>query len=471
MGAQSRRDHEQNMSYFEFLDRELFSHQKAGGFRPNSLFTRLVSDADLHPIDREPYPLALPLHIHEYIHYLHNISTPTGISFLLNEINSIYEFLKGTNEKGVYLGRPNDLSLEKIIARNRKIMYGGGEGEAPPSGIKIAAWSFSSPTATVEERVLQENDIHVASNVSIAVSAKAAQGNTYNFRIDIGFYFITEGIAYEIDREIRRRLDVWIDLDESTPAFPYLAYQPLIESLLGRKSTLHERIMLGTCALLSQTPGEGLIKACNILKHRSTDSAEFVAYFIDLKLGLESFSRRLTTSVLPTLKKLVRGSPEFERGLEIYFDIIGRAIEVRTKFPFMELGFRNINSVDGFYRAIAEISPQWICQEKEGGSSSIHWIGNHEAVSKIDETAISVLQSIFHYVQAHRSGDGLFTTTSELKGLKCPFFGACQVQRVNDSPAMCGTKPWALELNLSGDLKNPVCFYNAGVRSLYFEKN
>ncbi len=51
-----------------------------GTYRPHSLFIRIRSIADLEPGSDEPMDCAVPVHAHEYVHFLHNVSTICGVN-------------------------------------------------------------------------------------------------------------------------------------------------------------------------------------------------------------------------------------------------------------------------------------------------------------------------------------------------------------------------------------------------------
>jgi hypothetical protein len=177
----------------------------------------------------------------------------------------------------------------------------------------------------------------------------------------------------------------------------------------------------------------------------------------------------LLKKALPLLKRNIKGSKILMRGVQEYCTFIDKAINMRLKYPFMEVNFLKIKNVDDFYRYIATIVPFWVCQEKADKSASIEWIGHPSAVNLIDEAAISTLQSSFHYVQTHLRRNGDIVNTSELVGVRCPFSGACAVQIANDYPLECLTTPWDVKLKLSDHEEGNVCFYNSGVGSLFLE--
>jgi hypothetical protein len=100
--------------------------------------------------------------------------------------------------------------------------------------------------------------------IEFDVKAVFPDGEELDFRLMPGLKFITEGIAYEIERDIKMRWGISAtEVDLSTPAYPYLMYGPLLEYLAGTKLSSKERIATG---LLHSPPAHLL---CS---HRSVSS-------------------------------------------------------------------------------------------------------------------------------------------------------------------------------------------------------
>ncbi|MHC8324176.1 hypothetical protein ACYZT4_26415 [Pseudomonas sp. GB2N2] len=456
--------------YPEFLIQEQKS-QRGGAFRLNSLFTRLSSDADLNPDHRDAYAGALAVNVHEYVHYLHNVSTPCGIVMVVNAINFLYEFLHGTDEQGAYHSPQNINSNAQAFLQVYKILLGRASDNVPPQDTKILTWKFSDIQIITEPLTIHGCEFDNFETVRVGIKAQGFH-SSHEFSLDIGHHFITEGVAYEVEREIRRRQVSDVDLDEGTPAYPYLAYEPLINYLIGRKSSLHERIILGTTALMNICPGKGLLDACKILKiYRSTSSSAFLKHYRSIALGLDQFVSSLNNTIIPQLINNVKGSEQLEKGIVQYLKILRFAVEARKKAPFMEVSLSKINSADQFYRCTVELAPFWVYQQKNQIDGVISWMGERSLVNGIDEPAISTLQSIFDYVQIHIKSSGSICDTSELPNVRCPFSGACAVESKYSHPKECRSTPWKFVVDETINGRQAVCFYNSGVRSLHYRKD
>lgn len=457
----------ENSGYREFLSAELNSHQKFGAFKQNTLFTKTVADADLDPLNKWVYPLALPIHVHEYVHYLHNISTISGLLFFLNELYFIFEFVKGTNGLGEYDPARVDCSVFPHLVDTNNILNGRLIFSDLPEGARVKAWSFSDPVVSNKTICLQGHDIEGCLLTSVSASAEIDDGIRCTVEFNVGLTLITEGVAYEIDREIRRGLDKWINLDKDVPAYPYLIYRHFVDFLLSRESTVEERIILGACALSSPSPGAELLKGCAALAAGGLKGITFLDYRSKIVNGYLSFCDGFKANIAPQLLISFQDSPLIARGLKDYLSIIYSAVEYRSGDFALELGLCQLKEVSEFRDYVARVAPQWISQEKRDSSRVISWHGKKQVVESIDEGAISALQSIFHYIQAHVLSDGALVATKFISGVQCPFVGACKAQEASGFPIECVTKPWDVKLLLSGEEVGSVCFYNTGVRSLF----
>lgn len=461
------------MEYSHFLQAEQFNHERAGVFHTNSLFTRAAEGLDLLPSVREKaWDAALPFHIHEYIHYLHNISTPPGIIYLFNGFNLFFEFMKGTDRHGIYDPAKNAPEVAKPFLEVYDLLQGKLKGERPPKETKIQHWSFSDPRVQTVQLNIFGHNFDTFSKSSIEVKAVSNYGTLYDFTLEIGIYLITEGIAYEIDREVRRKIGSWPDLDYNTPPYPYLIYQPVIDSLVGRKTSVYERIILGTCALLETAPGKGLIRACAILRScKETSSREFIQYVINLNQGLRGFQKDLKAEVMPSMIRNFEGSPVLQAGVKEYCNLISASFEKRCSTPLMELDFIYITCHENYFKKIKEHVPQWICQEKPNGVAEISLIGPKKVTDVIDEIALSTLQSAFHYMQLHITSNGRISATQGLPNTRCPFIGACEARsRAKDSET-CIRAPWDTAFPERNDMTIPTCFYTHGAKSLFYEQS
>jgi hypothetical protein len=113
-------------------------------------------------------------------------------------------------------------------------------------------WKINHPRQT--HVAIPEVDAHPGLDVvSVDVSAADLTGEVFNGTVQIGHDLISEGVAYEVEREIRfaNRTNSVLDADTGTPLYPYIAYQQIVDHFMGRPTTAQERIDVGVCALMT----------------------------------------------------------------------------------------------------------------------------------------------------------------------------------------------------------------------------
>jgi hypothetical protein len=85
-------------------DTESTTSTTYGWYLPHCLYIVTHSLFNLDSTDDEPLQGAVPIHAHEYIHYLHNISTCAGAHLFLANLWLLRSLPHGTDEFGHFLG-------------------------------------------------------------------------------------------------------------------------------------------------------------------------------------------------------------------------------------------------------------------------------------------------------------------------------------------------------------------------------
>jgi len=138
-----------------------------------------------------------------------------------------------------------------------------GKNPKTLGGMGLQGWTFSTPQASL---AAQTGDIKIT-ELTVTCSATRVDGTPASGEVAIGYSFVTEGIAYEVDRGIRHLQGAAEDtLDDGVPSYPYLTYGKLVDSWVGRPTTPEERVMLGNAALGDFSVGPALWHACLSLR-------------------------------------------------------------------------------------------------------------------------------------------------------------------------------------------------------------
>ncbi|CAI8782318.1 CHAT domain-containing protein [Pseudomonas sp. IT-P2] len=468
---------------YKYHEREVLNAGALGTYRVHSLFTRITSEGDLSPEIGEPLQGAVALHAHEYTHYLHNLSTLAGLDALLACFWLVAPFVRGTDDRGwftAYEGLEYDDQLTAAFAvmNSSRGSVTGIPKDKNFQWPEITEWCFGEvSTESVTLTYGTEGEIGKIQMQSIPITAKHNKGEPLELVLTPGLDFISEGIAYEIEREQRRapHLSDKI-LDSQTPCYPYLAYRPLVEHLIGHGTTPQERILIGNLALLSSAPAKTFFELCAAIK-RDKDRGDGKKVEQD-RIGddiYRAFVRHVSNpdfSYTDQLKEILSGSGDHIEGLEIYCKLIDKGLKQRTKtFMLEQMMIQKKFTAYEFRDFTLNILERLVCQEKVDDDSVIEWIAPlNGVIAKLPEEILqklSVLQTSIHYLQQHFTVDGRLGSTAQLQESACPFTDACETQKQYGYPADCGSKPW----NVSVDGGKKVCWYEAGRLSLRMAKN
>ncbi|PZP04318.1 MAG: hypothetical protein DI621_25050 [Pseudomonas protegens] len=284
---------------------------------------------------------------------------------------------------------------------------------------------------------------------------------------NIGYNIITEGIAYEIERDVRNRItgEMGSQLEYSTPVLPYRLYRPIVEALVGRACTVEELVKVGTFSLQNKIPSWGLKAAAFALKQGILDRFTTI-----MEADNQEAVRGYRTTIDSLLTTTFAGAA-VKKGLVILDRIVMGAVKRRAQSPYFELEFlREPLTLEVFKEIIIDqdLPARCILQEKSGGKSELFWMGNDIGnLSDVECGAISTLQCALQYSQLHLAPTGSFNNTAELPNsphdLSCPYLNACPLRERKTDPALCAKSPWMHDLDIeSGN----VCWYVNGVKSV-----
>lgn len=450
------------VSYFDLLNAST-----QGAYRVNTFLTRIGTDGDLDPEFGDPFPSAISLHVHEYIHSLHNVSTDVGFELIFTSLVTLPYFVTKTDENGHFHADRDSLGMEELFdfwSTIIKMLRGSNCKLPEPPPENPDSWAFSAVStvdvsAGLATGMLKTTTVH---GIELTVGK---QNRDYCISIEnIGFDLITEGVAYEVDREVRRNNGCPEgQLDAGMPLHPYLTYRKVVDHLVGRNTSPEERIKVGVCALLTAAPSRGFVEACSAMrsnKFTEFERSTFSAFRISVA---EKISR------LRSLVQFFPGDDVVSRGFALVLDLVCRGLNVRMVRPYLELEFldKKIDSAV-FHSIVAKMQDHCVLQEKSGGGFDLYWGGSHMA--NVDEENLQCLgafQSALYFSQLHFDSEARLHSTDKLPISKCPFSGACAVEQTLPDSSLCSVAPWKISIGgENSQLSNMACWYGVGVKSL-----
>lgn len=441
--------------HFKFLNAEI-----NGKYSPNSFFIQTSGLVDIFSETDDPIPGAIPTYAHEYVHYLHNVSTCAGLHIFIASLWLLRSLPHATNSYGHFLGESylKDDQVYWIKIANTWLHALWGDTNCPdeiktPQPV-IKSWkfiSFERGTFHLDLKTQKHEVGLVSAKVEITDSKKVE----HKFTINIGYDFISEGVAYEVDREIRRQNgtpDAALDLQ--IPPFPYLAFRPMLDHLVGRKTTAQERIDLGVLSLLNSSPSTTLLDLCENIKR------EVIVLDKNLHLNTEVI---LTQTLEPELSSLGYGGVIREAAEEV-FSLFKAGFKLRESNPVLEQNFINSTlDVNGFLNQVAKMLDCCVLQQKANKTVELLWIGP-QTMAGNDSRAekIGVFQAAIHFARLHFRDKSKTLSTIELPEVPCPFSGTCQTEIDDKYPDACKKRPWTRFQDVPSG--QSMCWYATGVK-------
>ncbi|MPM57773.1 hypothetical protein SDC9_104596 [bioreactor metagenome] len=442
---------------------EQLSSAAAAIYSTNSLFARFKIEADLDPEDGNPYPLALPTHVHEFVHYLHNISTAAGVQIIFLMHTLVFMGAQYLIEHGRGVGRSSKESDQKgdfkFFIDRLNFIFGDFERLDQDVNNK-QGWKFSN--------LRSYEDKCPAGLFAYQVDVFGKVNNeSVNGILRIGLNFLTEGVAYEVERELWRKREIDVSLiDAQTPIFPYLAYQPLVNYLVGRETTPMERIEIGDVALLRSSPSQGFVEACLALRKGRTQFDNHLKNRVD---GFKRYIENDFDSEVGLLREFYSATDRLLKPFMNYMSVVKSAALKRVDYPILEELFTKEKiDEEKFFAITSSIAEHCVIQEKYSGSVTIDLVGHPSGMTSFPNDDIQwfyILCSAIHFVQQHLTSDGAIAETDKLREKSCPFSGGCEVEKGENYPVICRKYPWKFKREINVEEKG-LCWYMAGIRSI-----
>ncbi|TDP80901.1 hypothetical protein EV672_110116 [Aquabacterium commune] len=442
------------------------SSGRVGAYRQNAFYIRMSSFYDLDPAIDQPPSVAVAFHAHEYVHFLHNASTTAGLAYLSTNLILLRILAGGTDEEGYFGGlnklrEMDQMSFQDVSA----VMLAqlGTSVPTPPLPHGAFEWRCGAPAVTVSDGIPTVTAQFWQDQIGSIAETKSAS-------ISVGLSFITEGVAYEVEREMR-----WlsgtpeVELDNQVNFFPYLAFRVLVRSWSGRDLNAREFILIGVAALASSFAGDGLMAICNALK--SSDRP--VSQVLDaVRANFHHEAATVMAILREQQENLVPGDVTWNAMRE-YIALAEAGVAMRERLWAPELVFlEGSPTPEDFRGRVGAMLDCLVLQEKPAKELALYWIGpGKAAVSDIAIQHLGSLQSALHFSQLHLRSDGGAYATEDLShsAIACPFSGGCQSEKDDGEPRECKTAPW--KRFTPSQPNQSLCWYAAGVKTLKKKPN
>lgn len=423
----------------------------AAAYRPEKMIIRLSSilpiiDADGRPIEL-PTANAFGVFLHEYFHYIHNVSTSVGLAGFINTLE-IWRLLRTTIDEngfseghqrldGAYYEHYRNLyclfrSIRTVYRPNLK-----STGEV--TSIEVSSADICDNVQSSEHGVL-------LSLIKCRAKLEISDGSTEFHDIEVGVQEIMESSAWLLERRYVNSSDPYA-ADLPVDVFPYKVVSALAKYVL--KNPDHDSILACSLAALHSTnPAEALIDILNIAKNAETTGGNAIN---DVQAAVNRIVEANHAQLIKALEDIEGefcGDSIMATGVLTITLHARIALELRRQKPLFEIDFVDLLAKDGAALdcIMSKVPACNVLQENAGpiGNMKRDFLVSFRQKSddNVDpEAGLRVVHAAFDFALRHFSESG-FLNTETLSHKSCPFFTTCDLALRKNESDICEKKPW-----------------------------
>lgn len=396
--------------------------------------------------------------VHEYWHYLQNLTTVAGFSSfeLFHDLASCFHETLVQNADGTSVGSeglnpPHSQSVEELIE-----IMDARRGEDCPNGIDDQEVdTFEVVNVTIDEYALTRNGQQVPlGRVRLAVNVHLNDGSETGADLLFGQLCIEEGIAYEIDRMVAGG-GPGTPAPDNAPPFPYLVLRELARLRSAVDINRIDLIALGTIALLTTDPAVNFVDILDDFGARraagETVSQVLDGIWLDLRPHSEAVINLIVDHDLPSIVTAYQGRGLLQHAVEYLADNYTQLLQQRLQDPFFDIRpFTNNNlNREELEQLFRDTLPCDTIQSLPGNEDIVardllvtfgvppdRWarLGYRPA------DFLRTLECQVDFILAHCSNDG-FLASADTES-RCPFYTVCGLALRRNHPDVCRESPW-----------------------------
>lgn len=415
-------------------------------------------------------PHATSLFLHEWFHYVHNISTVSGVYAFASMVHLWAHFRSTLDESGKSVAsRPLQGDAPKAVSRTRAHYMGARRAHENLGVLKESRSDFdllgttlqSSPLVTHVPSDQAECATTVVCRLKVSTDATVVDAK-------LGTAEILEGIASMLEARYLLAHKVLPSPRQITP------YQLLGKLARHVVADIEDDHAIG-CALASlqdPDPPRALMDILGAVQAvPPQDRSSTIATLMQEQLArndhlLERLFKQ-TEDLFPLDEPMGAATKEIIATMRT-------SIRLRRSAPLFELMLldqANAESPENHSqrlgRIVADVSCPRIFVTRSGPEDVVarddivRWTNPATASQDID-FGLQKLHAAFHYLRLHVAEAG-FRETATSSDRKCPFYTTCSYDLRTDQPHLCATKPWeSFQIPVE---PQDACWYRAAVRA------
>lgn len=452
-----------------------------GAYYPDAFSIRIESDPPL--ID--PATLAVrtddaddfSTFVHEYWHYLQNLTTVAGFSSfeLFHDLVALFHQTLVQHRDGRSVGSAGLPATHSEAVRERVEILLARRGDNCPAGIDLQdVDSFEVLNVTEEEHTLTRDGQAVPlGRVTLGVRVHLRDGTESDAELLFGHLCVVEGIAYEIDRMVAGG-GPGTPAADNAPAFPYL----VLRELTRVRSTVDihriDLVALATLALLTTDPASNFVAVLDDFCVRRAAGQPVKQALDGIWQGLHPHCEEVVNLIidhdLPSIVEAYQGRGLLQHAVEYLAEHYRSSLRRRLADPFFDIrpfAHNNLNRA-ALEQLFREALP---CDTIQSLPGDEHFVTRDilvtfgvppERWTRMGYRPADFLRTLecqVDYLFAHIGTDG-FLASADTES-RCPFYTVCGLPLRRNHPQICRETPWR-----AFDPSQPFhCWYGTAVAS------
>jgi hypothetical protein len=436
------------------MENELAAYVSLASYLPDSQLITLGPEfaawTDQSNPDRERAlpPQRFATFFHEWIHYLHNVSTIHGLSAFANLVHLWTEFRSTIGSDGLSRGGTSLSAEAQSRVRQKLVLLGGlrrSKRNVVPANVTESQLSIESTHTRWDP--IPEHDARTWTIVCVA-RRRVEEGDPTGYRLEIGAHEILESVAFMLEGSLAKLLNTMV---EDAPIAPYCLLR-LLAAHVSPALDDREVLICGLASLQGTSPAEGLVAILRLAQERKS-AGEDVLHFLEEAQAADLIAGKETAeSWLKEVEAVFPLNEPMGHAVKETTQTIRRNLEKRRRSPFFELSLIELIAKNG--AAMDEILKEFgacgILQKQPGFEEDIERDRIYEfAVSRGADMELShgrrIMHFAFRFLYLHFFGDGTLRATSTIpvgSGSRCPAYTACTLAPRIGTPEICAEEPW-----------------------------
>lgn len=440
--------------YQNFLNAEA-----AGRYSPDLFLVRIMPEIGVADTDGRIKLTRVTLH--EYIHFLHNVSTIAGLRSFLGAMTVWTHFRSTVGKEGTSAGADvlDDGTYQFISSMLR--LDRNMNGDCQRDGLMKSACTVNVTGYSLER---QSIDLFgQAAQVTIVIlncTLASADSKTQSITFRFGYHAILEGIASETDRRFGGLIP------DDAPPVPYQVLRALAEHIAPGIERI-TYLKLAVLSLQANDPAGTLLQLLQsyaAARENADPDAALRQGHANISASLGEF-RAAAMQDLDRLAALVSAGTRLGSGLETLISLFRAGLMRREREPWFELDLFAVPQLSQAGADFISQTPCFIIEEGKGPADKVArdvaYVWGEDAHF---EERMSIVICAIHFMKAHLSPAGIRKTSDVESKIPqgCPFYTNCTLPLRTKIPSICSKKPWR-SMNWEGWDEGMSCWYGSAV--------